>query len=389
MNRFVRPAAKFCMIAAGAVALCSGALAEPPVLKDEFEEKSDGWIAMGPHAKMSVSTEAGKAKNGKGALKFTYTIPEKPLEAPKDGGLPIDLLLRTTSVGELAKMKSLRFWAKGETATPLVVSLTEKDGGRYIAPVWIGKEGWQEIILAPEDFVLTDDVNDPKDPNNKLDVDKIENIGFLDVLSMFAPAINAAGAGGFSDAGLHIGNQTLLIDDFTISTEPVPATPAGEKNTGAIDLFEKDHLRWFALGEVAMSLDKSAPTKTRALRADYKQGDGGYLLLIRTVHNLKASSDDNFVIDVAAAKSSRLNVTMEEKNGASYTLTLSVPGDSEPIQRSLPLSSFILSEGKTDDNGKLDLDKVKSFSITDITGAFGIAKQKNTLWIGPVRFQKK
>lgn len=386
MNRLTRHFAALCTIAAGVSALCSSALAEPPVLKDEFEEKSDGWMVMGPHAKMSVATDAGKAKSGKGALKFTYTIPGKPLEAPKDGGLPMDVLLRATSGGELAKMKSLRFWAKGETATPLVVSLTEKDGGRYIAPVWVGKDGWQEIVLAPEDFFLTDDVNDPKDPNNKLDVDKVENVGFVDILSIFAPVLNAEGAGGFSDAGLHIGNQTLLIDDFTISTEPAPVV---EKNAAAIDLFEKDHLRWFALGEVTMSVDKAAPTKTRALRADYKQGDGGYLLLIRTVHNLKASADDHFVIDVAAAKSSRLNVTLEEKNGASYTLTLSVPGDSEPIQRSLPLSSFILSEGKTDDNGKLDLDKVKSFSITDITGAFGIAKQKNTLWIGPVRFQKK
>ncbi len=386
MNRLTRHFAALCTIAAGVSALCSSALAEPPVLKDEFEEKSDGWMVMGPHAKMSVATDAGKAKSGKGALKFTYTIPGKPLEAPKDGGLPMDVLLRATSGGELAKMKSLRFWAKGETATPLVVSLTEKDGGRYIAPVWVGKDGWQEIVLAPEDFFLTDDVNDPKDPNNKLDVDKVENVGFVDILSIFAPVLNASGEGGFSDAGLHIGNQTLLIDDFTISTEPAPVV---EKNAAAIDLFEKDHLRWFALGEVTMSVDKAAPTKTRALRADYKQGDGGYLLLIRTVHNLKASADDHFVIDVAAAKSSRLNVTLEEKNGASYTLTLSVPGDSEPIQRSLPLSSFILSEGKTDDNGKLDLDKVKSFSITDITGAFGIAKQKNTLWIGPVRFQKK
>ena len=389
MNRLARHFAAVCTIATGLLALQCRASAEPPVLKDEFEEKSDGWIVMGPHAKMSVVTDAGKAKSGKGALKFTYTIPAKPIEAPKDGGLPIDVLLRATSVGELAKMKSLRFWVKGETATPLVVTLGEKDGGRYIAPVWVGKDGWQEIVLAPEDFVLTDDVNDPKDPNNKLDLDKVENVGFVDILSMFAPALNAAGTGGFSDAGLHIGNQTLLLDDFTISTEPAPAAPAGEKNTAAIDMFEKDYLRWFALGEVTMSVDKAAPTKTRALRADYKQGDGGYLLLIRTVHNLKASADDNFVIDVAAAKSSRLNVTLEEKNGASYTLTLSVPGDSEPIQRSLPLSSFILSEGKTDDNGKLDLDKVKSFSITDITGAFGIAKQKNTLWIGPVRFQKK
>ncbi len=377
------------LIGLGAVLSCTGkACADPPVFKDDFDAASEGWIALGPHAKAAVTTAEGKAKSGKGALEFTYEIGGKPAEAT--GGMPpFDALMRATPNGALAKMKSLRFWAKSDGEMPLAIVLTEKDGGRYIASAWIPKGEWQEIVLAPDDFSLTDGKDDPKDPDGKLDLDKVENIAIADPLAIFAPALSASGQGGFSDAGLHIGKHTLWLDDFTVSTEAAPSGAAPEKGTTGLDLFDRDQLRWIALGEVQLKLDKAAPTKTRAMRVDYKQGDGQYVVLIRMLHNLKAAADDNFVIDVAAAKSARLILTLEEQNGAKYSLTLAVPGDSDPINRVLPLSSFALSEGPADDNGKLDLDKVKSLTITDVTGAFGIAKQKNTLWIGPIRFQKK
>ena len=364
------------------------AMAEPPALKDDFDTASENWLALGPHAKAAVTNAEGKAKNGKGALEYTYEIGNKPAEAA--GGMPpFDSLLRMTPNAALAKMKSLRFWAKTDGEMPLAIVLSEKDGGRWIAMSWIPKGDWQEVVLSPEDFSLTDGKDDPKDPNGKLDLDKVENIGITDPLGIFAPALSASGQGGFSEAGLHIGKHTLWLDDFTVSTDAAAASSATEKSTSAIDLFERDHLRWFALGEVQMKLDKAAPTKTRALRVDYKQGDGQYIILVRTLHHLKASPEDKFVIDAAAAKSARLVLTLEEQNGSKYSLTLAVPGDSEPIHRDLAFSDFALSEGAKDDNDKLDPDKVKSFTITDVTGAFGIAKQKNTLWIGPIRFMKK
>jgi hypothetical protein len=360
--------------------------AQSSVFKDEFEEKADGWIVMGPDAKMSVTTAEGKAKSGKGAVEFTYTIANK---LPDAAGHPVPFgaLVRATPDGVLAKMKSLRFQVKADGDTPLVVALTEAGGGRYHSLLWIPKGEWQEIVLSPDDFTLTTDKDDPKDPNNQLDLDKVENIGIIDPLAIFAPLLSASPESNYSDAALHIGTHTVWLDDFTASTE---AAPAKEKAAGTIDAFDRSHLQWIALGEVQMKREKDAPTKTPALRVDYKQGDGGYIALIKGVNGLKGdTANDNFIVDMAAAKSARIIITLEEKNGAHYALTLAVPGDSDPIHRALAFSQFTLSEGNTDDNGKLDLDQVKSITLTDVTGAFGIAKQKNTLWVGPLRIGKK
>lgn len=362
-------------------------LAQGSVFKDEFEEKVGDWVAVGPHAKLSVTTEAGKAKAGKGALEFTYRIGGKPDEQKPAPMSAFDVLLRPTPNGALAKMKSLRFHVKADSETPLAIVLAEKGEGRYIAMAWIPKGEWQEVILSPDDFTLTTDKDDPKDPDGKLDMDKVENISIVDPLSIFAPALSESGAGGFSDAGLHLGAHTLWIDDFTASEQ---AAPARDKTAGTIDAFDRPLLSWIAIGEVQMKREKEAPTKTAALRADYVQGDGKYVVIVKNLYGLTGdATKDDFVLDMAAAKSSRIIITLEEKNGSHYSTTLAVPGDADPIHRVLALSQFALSEGPNDENGKLDMDQIKSLTFTDVTGAFGIAKQKNTLWIGPVRVQKK
>lgn len=367
------------------LAAASAAFAQGPLLHDAFEEKTEGWVAAGPQAKIRVVTEADVAKSGKGALEFQYTIQDK-LD-PK-GGVepPVDVLIRPTPGGMLAKMRSLRFAVRVNGETPLFIALAEKGGGRYNTSLWVGKGGWQEIALAPEDFVLSTDKNDPKDPNNQLDLEAVENIMLVNPLVFFSPTFNQSGQGGISEAALRIGKHTLWLDDFMVSSEPL-ASP--KPDPAAIESYNRDVVRWFGIGELAMKIDPDAPTKTRALRVDYIQGDSGYISVVRSVSGLPADAGDSLSFDFAAAKSSRMVVTLEEQNGAKYALQFAIPGDSDPIHRVFPLSEFALDENSKDENNQLDITQVKSLSITDVTGAFGLPRQKNTLWIGPIRLQKK
>lgn len=373
------------MCGAALLLVANAAFAQEALLHNTFEEKTEGWIAVGPQSRIRVVTEAEAAKSGKGALEFQYTIQEK-LDAKGGADPPVDVLIRPTPGGMLAKMRSLRFAVRVNNETPLFIALAEKDGGRYTTSLWVGKGGWQEIALAPEDFVLSTDKNDPKDPNNQLDLAAVENIMLVNPLVFLAPMLSQSEQGGISEAALRIGKHTLWLDDFMVSAEPL-ASP--KPDPAAIESYHRDIVRWFGLGELEMKIDPAAPTKTRALRVDYRQGDSSYISVIRTVSGLPADAGDSLSFDFAAAKSSRMVMTLEEQNGAKYALQFAIPGDSDPIHRVFALSEFALDENSKDTNQQLDITQVKSLSITDVTGAFGLPKQKNTLWIGPIRLQKK
>lgn len=374
-------------LTSGAVLLAaaSAAFAQGPLLHDTFEERTEGWIAAGPQSKIRVVTEAEAVKSGKGALEFQYAILDK-LPPKGDALSPVDVLIRPTPGGMLAKTRSLRFAVRADGETPLFLSLAEKGGGRYNTSIWVGKGGWQEITLLPEDFVLSTDKNDPKDPNNQLDMEAVESIMLVNPLVFFSPMFSQSGQGGISEAALRLGKHTLWLDDFVVSAEPL-ASPKPDPAT--LESYHRDVVRWFGIGELALKIDPDAPTKTRALRVDYIQGDSSYISVARTVSGLPADAGDRLAFDFASAKSSRMVVTLEEKNGAKYALPFAIPGDSVPIHRVFPLSEFALDENSKDENNQLDISQVKSLSISDATGALGLPKQKNTLWIGPIRFQKK
>ena len=374
------------------------AFAQAPLLKDDFETEKLEWAGLGTSAKVERVTGAGKTKGGAGALQFRYRVEGKKsattkpetteaAEIKKDKPqptAPFDILFRAVSVGQLAKMNALKFSVKTEIDTPLVVTMTEKDGGRYLTMLWIPKGEWQEVTVTPDECWLADDKDDPKDPDGKLDPDKIENIALADLSCVFAPELSAQENGGIPVSSLHLGEHTILIDDFMVSGGS-PLTP--KRDELAIDPFNQDLLRWFALGDVQMRLDKASPLKTPAFRADYKQGDGGYVLFVKNTRGMKATSADSLVLDLASTKSCRLIFMLEEKNGSKYSFTLAVPGDSEPYHRVVEFSEFAAAEGVKDDNDRLDPLQVKTLTITDVLGAYGIAKQKNTLWIGPIRLQ--
>jgi hypothetical protein len=68
-------------------------------LRNTFETGDEGWIAIGPGAKVHVTAVAGKVKNGKSALAYEYELVPKKFSAAV---LPV--------TDGLAGMRRLRFW---------------------------------------------------------------------------------------------------------------------------------------------------------------------------------------------------------------------------------------------------------------------------------------
>jgi len=365
-----------------------GAEQTPAALwQDTFEADAGTWAALGPNGKVSVATDPAQVKAGKGALAFSYVVGGKQ-EAGKESPVPIDVLYRATPDGALAKMRSLRFWIRADDDTPVAVTLAEKEGGRYLTLFWLPKNTWQQVTLAPGDFWLTDDKNDPKDPDNRLDLDQVENVSLLSLWSFLA-----LGAAGSPEAGAllgtHTGAHTLWLDDFAASADAPPALPAAEAaDRGVwIDDLRRDLLTWMPLGDVQMRLDTSdAPLKGRALRIDYTQREGKFAALFHDLRRADLSRADQLTFEAASVRSVKLIITLEEKGGARYTASVDVPAGAKPTRFSIPFRDFsVADDSPQDNNAKLDLNQLKTINLVDISGLINKGQEKNTLWIGPIR----
>ncbi len=125
-----------------------------------------GWIAVG---------KSGTVRVTDGTLTFDYTVGE---------GLAVAALpLNGTDV---SAMDAVRFWMKTDVPTALAVLINEKKpGGDYTAICWSTGNAWQRVELTPGDFHLNAGPNDPRDPDGKLDLDAVQNMGVLDISSIF------------------------------------------------------------------------------------------------------------------------------------------------------------------------------------------------------------
>ena len=128
--------------------------------------------------KVSVTGVAANVKDGKAALRYDYPIAKGKLS----------FLAHSVPDGGLVGAKSIRFWVKSDYTTPIIVSLQEKEGGRWNAGFTAPQNAWQRVELIPSDFDPSDGQDDPKDPNGKLDLEKVEGVGLVDV-GRFSPSL--------------------------------------------------------------------------------------------------------------------------------------------------------------------------------------------------------
>ncbi len=357
-----------------------------PLLDQTFEKRDGGWVALGGNAQARLTPEAARIKTGKAALALDYTIVPKQFAAAV---LPV-------ADGLLAGMKSLRFWLRTDSATPVAVILSEKKpgGGNYAAVVWSPKDTWQQIELAPDDFALNEGPNDPVDTNGKLDLDQIEGVGIIDLGQLFA-ALNENPSFPIA-VERRSGRHTLYIDDFQALPEaphrpPSSATQAVVPRAVVVDDFHRPYLNWLTLGGAELSLNTSGnPLARRALQVSYEQAEGRYVLITHPLAPADLRNTDRLVLEIASARDAQIVLSLEKRKpgsgqGPRYNATIEVPGNQKPVHEAISFADFKLDEnGPADPEGKLDVSKLKTLSLVDVTGAFTHEKQKNTIWIADI-----
>jgi len=360
------------MIALGA-ALVQAQSGTAPLIKHTFEESDGGWTAPpGSNGKVSITHDAAHVKEGKGALQFDYTL--------KKG--EFGFLVLPTPDGALAKAKSIRFWVQCDSTAPLAVTLQEHEGGRYVAMFTVPKDRWQQVELSPSDFTLSEDQNDPKDPDNKLDMDQVESVGVADAGQIFAQSDSPEVVQLFN---LKMGPRTLYLDEFVVSEETLPNAFSAANADVRLDTFVRPQIGWFAAGDVKLSTMTGKPLEGRGLQADYHQAPGKIIGIVRKIPRGKLVGTDKLALDVASLKPAKLMVQVEEKDGGKYKTIVEIPGEKVVRNISVAFSDLKAANDSHDTNDKLDMDQINQLVIVDLSGPVDMADQDNTLWIGNLR----
>ncbi len=357
------------------IAAVGGALTQTPaapILQQTFEDEAGGWVGMGTTAKVTLTTEAANVKAGKSALKFDYGI--------KKG--ETNLLILPIADSKLSKMQSLSFWVKANHSAPLVIALGEKDGGRYCAAFTVPKDKWQRVELTPADFILNVGKDDPKDPDGKLDLDKVENVGIVDFGQIFVQSDDANFLKLFH---VQTGDQTLYVDDFTVSETKLSEPAATSKDDYRFDTFARPQVSWLGVGEAQISRVTGKPLEGAGLQTTYHQAPGTVMGILRAVKGGELAGRTQLRFTAATAKATTIIVQLEESDGGKYNASVELPGNSEKKDFTLALADLSVASDSKDDNTKLDLDKVTQILFIDASGLTGATDQDNTLWLNNLR----
>jgi hypothetical protein len=353
--------------------LTMASFAASPILKQDFEQDEMGWLAIGGESKIQITHDPSLVKNGKGSLEFRYEA---------SGAKPSIAVLPARR--SLTGMKSLNLWLMSDAETVAAVALIEENGGRYAANFWLEANTWQRVELTPEDFVLMTGANDPKDPDGRLDLDQIKAIAIVDVSQMFvATGFDTHAPIAVAD---HSGPHTLWMDDFEVS----PNAPSWDAVKAAflIDDYRAPQINWFSMGGASLKLDSSGSVmKGNTIRIDCNQMSDRFVIVTHMLPAMDLRGATHLAFDIVSDKVAHLILALQEKSdegeGPRYHIDLEVPGGNKAVHRELAFSAFELAEdGPKDPDHKLDLDKLKAFSIVNVTAAYTGEDSINTIRIG-------
>lgn len=373
-NRFCQPG-KAVLALLFSMTLCYVAEAQPApdaLLQQTFESGPLLWRSIGDDAKVSLTHEAANVKTGGAALRFDYALTAGKLHAltlPTPTGIPL-------------QARSLHFWIKADYATSLAVELQERQGGRYQAIFAAAPDTWQEVNLAPDDFVLSEDSDDPPDPDHKLDLDQAQAITLRDFKEFYMQSQNPEVVKLFqAQAGAH----SLYLDDFVVSKTPLP--PAFDLAASALKLddFTRPQVGWIAVGAMRLSranglaFNKATPNLTDApsLQADYRQVLGAVVGLAKRLPRGKLAGMARLRFDVASLKPATLLVQLETRSGAKYNAPVAVPGGGVTKAVNLPFTAFAPDTESKNPNERLDLDGAQQLLIVDVTGIISLTNQNS------------
>lgn len=357
-----------CLLLTAGTVLAGAQTPPPPLLRQTFKDGPEGWVGMGEGAKLSVSHDPAIALVGAGALKFDYSIAKNTFGA----------LSLTTPLDSWTKAKSFKFRIRSDSNALVAVTLQEQDGGRYTSIIQVPKETWQSVELSTADFILGQDPNDPKDPDGKLDMDKVTGLSVLDIAEFLVSTDNAMLTSLFD---FKQGPHTLYVDSFTVGTEPIASSMVSAGDTVVLETFLHPQLNWISLGGMKLGRTEGKPMEGVALKADYHQTPGKPAVLNRPLQSWVFTGSKTLSFDIASAQPAVLIVQLEQVDGGKYNMTVEVPGGSAPMHKKLLLDGFARADDSTDKDTKLHLGLIKSIAVIDISGMLNQADKDNTLWI--------
>lgn len=348
--------------------------AQAPLLSHSYEESDGGWMGIGGSGVVSVTHEAANVKNGKGALQFAYALTKGEF----------CLIVLPTPDKVLSKAKSLRFWVKADHATPLSLVVQEKNGGRYNAIFSVPKNGWQQVEVSTADFVLDRSKDAPKDPDGKLDMDLVENMGLADMAQMFVQ-----GDGALAKAvGVSEGPRKLFMDDFAVTAASLPPACTLKGGEGSFDTFARPQLGWITVGDIVATRMTGKPLEGAGLQVKYHVGPGQVAGFARSVPADALTGAAKIKFSAASAKATKIVVQFDESSGGKYTTIIDLPGNSTRADYSLSVADFKPSDDSHDDNNRLDLDQVTQILFLDASGMLNQADLDNTIWINNIKAAK-
>jgi hypothetical protein len=341
----------------------------PPLLQSTFEKDAGDWEVYSPAGavtgKISITHEAAHVKEGKGALQFDYVIQKGDLSA-----LALRVPLETIS-----KMKSLHFWVQADHATSLLLVFSERGGARYQAPIAVTPNNWQEVAVAPSDLMLNEDAGSPPDPNGKLDLDHIDNIGLVDIDSFLVQ--NAADANPFDVAA---GKHTLYLSNFVVSDAPLPAIP-GTATDVQLTPFTRPQIDWLTVGDMSVQKVMDKTLSGPSMKATYTQKKMKVFGMIKQIPTGAFANATQLGLAIASSRPTTLVVQLETKTGLKYKTQLEIGGDAERKEYTLPFAGYTIADDSADKNTLLDLKQISKILFLDITGFTNVEDRENTLWI--------
>lgn len=345
------------------------------VLATPFEKDANGWTSFGEKTKTELESDTVTGKN---SLRFDYTVAKGAM----------GFLVLPVNANEIGAAKTLRLQVKTDYPTTLVVTLQEqdagKDEGRYMAFFYSPGGAWQDVSLGASDFILSTDTNDPKDPNNKLDMDKVAAIGMGDVKQMMAQADE----GPLSELlGVVRGDHKIWMRDFKLTTETLPGVAFLTPTDARLDTFGHPQAGWLGIGGVKLSAHSGTPLTGRGLKATYTQGPMRFAGIVRTLPMGRLAGKKGLNVGFISDKEAKVVVQVEERGGGKYNVMMDIPAGSTLKEFDLPFNEFKASDDSKDTNDKLDLDKVYQVVIIDISGPAGMATsdRENTLYVARIR----
>jgi hypothetical protein len=349
----------------------------PPLLESTFEKDAGDWEVFSPAGtvtgKISITHEAAHVKEGEGALQFDYEI--------KKGGLSA-LALRTP-LETIAKMQSLHFWVQADHATSLLLVFSERGGGRYQAPIAVTPNIWQEVAVAPSDLMLSEDAGSPPDPDGKLDLDRIDNIGLVDIDSFLVENV-----GDINPFNVAAGQHTLYLSHFVVSDAPLPAIP-GTAGEVQLTSFIRPQIDWLVIGDMSVQKVTEKPLSGPSMKATYTQQKMKAFGMIKQIPTGAFANAKQLGFAIASRRPATLVVQLETKNGLKYKTHVGISGDSERKDYTLPFADFAVADDSADKNIPLDLKQISKILFIDVTGFTNGEGGENSLWINNIHTSGK